>query len=147
MRGGTAVNYGHEPVKLLEAFKDWVDWMFSGDADWVRTHVKTTSEGQGLGSTIDTFEEMVCPPLTIGSFCMYAGIKNASWYTWKADDKYGLVDAIALIESVCKDDLLTGATIKAYDSNIVSRLLGLAENTVNTNTTSATVQITGMEVK
>mgnify|MGYP000400265125 CR=1 FL=1 len=70
-------------------------------------------------------------PYTLAGMCVYLGIVKQTWHNMK--EKKDFIDVITHVEEVIETNQLEGATVGVYNHNIVARLLGLKERTVNEN--------------
>lgn len=64
-------------------------------------------------------------PLTITDFCQFAGISRECFYNYGRQAEYS--DVITRVREYIEADQLRGAMVGMYESNIVSRVLRLAD--------------------
>lgn len=65
-------------------------------------------------------------PLTLASFCLELGVTTQAWSQWRQNRK-DLFEVIARVDETIRDQKLAGATVGAYNHNIVARDLGLVD--------------------
>jgi hypothetical protein len=94
---------------------------------------KAWSKNEPIKSGEKAGELMKVPtqlPLTIESFCVFAGVSKQTFYNYEGAvgyEKY--FDITTRIREVIESDQFDGATVGAYNPNIIARKLGLAEKT------------------
>lgn len=67
-------------------------------------------------------------PLSIESFCVYAGVSTQTFYNYEKDDKYKeYFDITSRMRGIIEADQLDGATVGAYNHSIIARRLGLMD--------------------
>ena len=66
-------------------------------------------------------------PLSLRAFYTHAGLAETTWYEYKANPKYTRV--CYDIDNHMTAQRIDGASVGMYNSNIISRVLGLAEIT------------------
>lgn len=73
----------------------------------------------------------VSPPFTLAGFCLYVGASRHWWNEMKAreekDPKSEFLEVIRYISDVIEVQQFEGASIGAFNANIISRSLGLVE--------------------
>lgn len=65
-------------------------------------------------------------PFTLASLCLFLDITLETWHEWRRS-RDDLSDVITRVDSIIRDQKLTGAMVGAYNHNIVARDLGLAD--------------------
>jgi hypothetical protein len=83
-------------------------------------------------------------PYTIGGLCIYLGITQKTWLNYKEREDF--LQLITWAEEVCRTQKFEGAAVGAFNANIISRDLGLADKQ-DINANVAIEQITGMVIK
>ena len=66
-------------------------------------------------------------PYTLVGLCVFLGITKQTWYNWKETASKDFIDIITHVEEVIQQNQLEGATVGAYNHNIIARLMGLAD--------------------
>lgn len=65
-------------------------------------------------------------PLTVQSFCLFAGISSPTFYNYlKKDHKF--FNICSRIKEECEANMFDGATIGAFNHAIIARKLGLSD--------------------
>lgn len=84
-------------------------------------------------------------PYTISGLCLFLDIDNQTWANYRANkDFFGVVTRI---ESIIYTQKIEGATVGAFNANIVARELGLADKTESKISSDMQVNITSDEAK
>ena len=114
------------PELLMEAALEYFEWCDMNP--WIQSKSGTTPTG--------SFEEEkpTARPYSLGGLCIYLGTSH-NWLKEfrKAAGKDFLV-VISEIENIIQTQQVEGATVGAYNANIVARLNGIVERTENHNT-------------
>lgn len=65
-------------------------------------------------------------PFTQESLCLDLGISQETWIKWRKD-RDDLSEVITRVDSIIRDQKMTGAIVGAYNHNIIARDLGLSD--------------------
>lgn len=87
--------------------------------------------GDKAGTTMDVPTQT---PMSIESFCLYADIDRKTWDNYESnEDPYkDFFHIITRVRNIIESNQFEGATVGAYNPNIIARKLGLTEKTENT---------------
>lgn len=87
---------------------------------------ESIKSGDLAGKTMDVPTQL---PLTIESFCVFANVSKQTFYNYEREIGYEeYFDITTYMREVIESDQLDGATVGAYNPNIIARKLGLSEN-------------------
>lgn len=122
------------PELLWGAACEYFQWC--DDNPWTR--VETTVKGHNKDTkTIPTQR-----PYTIAGFCIYCDASRAWWKEFKAANHEDFLLVTARIDEIIYKQKFEGATVGAFNANIIARDLGLIDKTdVNNNTTVEYVNV------
>lgn len=75
-------------------------------------------------------------PYTLSGFCIYANASEAFWKNFRKNKSLSedFLSIIQSIEEIIRTQQFEGAAVGAFNGNIISRSLGMAEQTENRNT-------------
>ena len=87
--------------------------------------------GDKAGTTMDVPTQT---PMSIESFCLFADIDRKTWDNYESnEDPYkDFFHIITRVRIIIESNQFEGATVGAYNPNIIARKLGLAEKTEST---------------
>jgi hypothetical protein len=134
------------PQLLKEAAAEYFNWVDSHP--WYKVEAIKSGDSAGKLIKIPTAR-----PYTISGFLLYIGASDSYWRQFKADCIAGKHDKDFLTimdetETAIYTQKFEGATVGAFNANIIARDLGLSDKSdVNHSGTVAVKQITGMEIK
>ena len=66
-------------------------------------------------------------PYTLVGLCVFIGIDKTTWYNWKEKAEQDFINVITHVEDIIQQNQIEGATVGAYNHNIIARLVGLAD--------------------
>lgn len=116
--------------------EEWADMFieYLNDRDGkVWNKKEPIKSGDRAGQLIDIPHQL---PLTIESFCVFACIDTQTFYNY--ENRKGYEDYFEIttrIRGIIESDQLDGATVGAYNPNIIARKLGLTEKSEHKVTT------------
>ena len=105
-------------TELLEKCLEYFEWV-----------VKNPLRGAELVKFQGKYKTAMVPVLrmmSIRGLCIHLGIMTSSWDNYRKRKDY--LEVCTRVESVIKDQQVTGAAGNLLNANIIARLLGLAEN-------------------
>lgn len=115
----------YNPEEWVKKFVEYLEYM--DEKVW---NVKHPIKGGDMAGTV--MDVPVSTPLSIRSFCVFAGISVDTFSNYEKskgyEDYFGVTTRM---RTVIEANQLEGATVGAYNANIVARLLGLAEKTLH----------------
>lgn len=115
------------PQLLLEAAHQYFQWC--DENPWFKPEAIKSGKKTGTMVNIPTAR-----PYTISGFLLYVGASEAYWREFKRADHKDFLSVISDIEQVIWTQKFEGASVGAFNANIISRDLGLAEKTdITTN--------------
>jgi len=94
--------------------------------NWITLRVWNKKEaiksGEMAGELIDI---PTSTPMSIKSFCLYADISHQTFLNYENNNDF--VEVITRIKSIIESQQFEGATVGAYNPNIIARTLGLVD--------------------
>lgn len=115
--------------------------------NWCDSHPWYNVEGIKSGDMAGTLMKVpTAIPYTITGFQLYVHASESFWRDFKAANHEDFSSVIGEIEQTIYSQKFTGASVGAFNANIIARDLGLADKTEN-NHTVVVEQITGMQFK
>lgn len=125
-----------DPNSLWEAACEYFDWCDQNP--WIKK--------DWVGKDGDEVERETQRPYTITGFLLYCDANENYWNQFKKADHEGFSWVITRIEDVIRTLKFEGAAVGAFNANIISRDLGLADKKAIEGELKVE-QITGMVVK
>lgn len=110
------------PDLLLEAAKEYFQWV--DEHPWYKPEAIKSGKKTGTMVNVPTAR-----PYTISGFLLYVGASEEYWREFKKAGHKDFFGVIAEIEQVIWTQKFEGASVGAFNANIISRDLGLAEKT------------------
>lgn len=93
--------------------------------DKVWNKKEAIKSGENAGTLIDI---PTSTPLSIRSFCVFANIHLDTFLNYESKEGYEeYFDITKRMRTVIQSNQIEGATVGAYNSNIIARLVGLSE--------------------
>jgi hypothetical protein len=87
-------------------------------------------------------------PYTFEGLYSFLGISRIGYMNYEKDEKYEVYFTITThIRSIIERNQIEGASVGAYNPNIIARLLGLVDKSETKTELTGNVTITGMEIK
>lgn len=116
------------------------DFIYTPDAFWLEAtnyfefmlgkvwnKKESIKSGDLAGKTMDVPTQT---PMSIGSFCLFADIDENTFRRYEKEVGYEDFWAITkAIKTIIETQQFEGATVGAFNANIIARKLGLADNT------------------
>lgn len=107
------------PELLWEAACEYFTWCDLNP--WVTTKTKSKTNGDEVEYT------PIPTPYSIDGFRLYVGATRLWWHEFKAAKHKEFLSVIDDIESVIENQQFNGASVGAYNANIIARRLGLSD--------------------
>ncbi len=128
--GGRPPRFG-TPEELLQEMMDYLNYMDTHGWEKKGASQGLTDDGDRKRNTIRQDVKAMKRPYTLYGFCAYAVIPK--WADFKAAylSKPGFSEVILWFEEVVLTQQVEGAIIREFESNIISRLNGLADKQIN----------------
>jgi hypothetical protein len=104
--------------------------------DWISAKVWNKKEAIKSGDLAGTLIDIPTQtPMSIQGFCLFADIDRGTWDNYESnEDPYkDFFNITTRIKGVIQSNQFEGATVGAYNPNIIARTLGLSENVNNIN--------------
>lgn len=148
------IKHGPKPAfekaeDLLNAAQDYFEWCDCNP--WMKVEQMrkpvVTRDAAGNETSNEIANLPTARPYSIDGLCLHLGV-GANWFrTLKARENLtaDFLEVIDLIETVIRTQKIEGATVGAFNANIVSRELGLVDKKELSGKLSVE-QITGMRV-
>lgn len=136
------------PELLWEAACEYFEWCEENPLQ--ETEAKVTSDGAGLGSSIEMVELPKMRAFTLHGLCLYLDCNTSYFRLFKSQERAQKDDfstVIGKIEEIVYNQKFTGAAAGFLNANIIARDLGLSDKVDNNHSGEVTVkQITGMQI-
>lgn len=84
-------------------------------------------------------------PYTLAGLCVFLGASRSWWNAFKGSADEDFLEVIARIEEIIYVQKFEGAAVGAFNANLISRELGLADKQSIDMSTDITVEYTGSE--
>lgn len=120
--------------ELWNKFDEYCDFMEDTSFVERRTHV--------VKGKVEITEVPTHNPMTIVSWCAFAGISRQTWGMRWPEEREDLKEHIETINKLMKDQVLRGALSGCFNANLAARYLGLAERQELVNQQASTPQAT-----
>ncbi len=113
------------PEILLAAAEEY--FHHTSKRKWIKIEYKT------VGPTLKKVKIPTDTPFTIAGLCIFLGVNSSYFRQFKKNNKdhEGFSSVIAHIEDIMDAQKFEGAAVGAFNANIISRDLGLKEQTEN----------------
>lgn len=123
-RGKHGRDFAYTPESLWEEAVKYLEWM----SDRVWNKKEAIKSGDMAGTLIDV---PTSTPLSMESFCIFADINMETFRNYQSNnDIYkDFFDVSTRIRQIIESQQFEGATVGAYNPNIIARKLGLSEKT------------------
>lgn len=108
------------PDLLWQAACEYFDWC--DKHPWVKNEAVKSGDSAGLIIQVPTSR-----PYTIAGLLLYIGVNDHYWRDFRSDGHREFEDVIARVEKVIETQQFEGATVGAFNANIISRKLGLID--------------------
>lgn len=117
-------NFAYTPELLWDEAVKYFDWM----KNRVWNKKDPIKSGDNAGQLIDV---PTSTPMSIGSFCLFADIDKRTFDNYISDkEQYkDFFPITTRIRTIIESQQFEGATVGAYNPNIIARTLGLSDNT------------------
>lgn len=108
------------PQLMWEAACEYFEWCDNNP--WVKNEVIKGGDMAGTIVAVPTTR-----PYTLSGFMFYAGAEESYWRHFKAEGHHDYSPVIKKIEAVIDTQQFEGASVGAFNANIIARKLGLAD--------------------
>lgn len=127
------------PDLMWEAACEYFDWCDNNP--WITEKVKSKDSGKEIEASPTQ------RPYTLSGLCLYLNCNQGYFYDFKKICDKDFSDIVTRIEEIIETQQFEGATVGAYNANIVARKLGLTDKqeTKSEVETKATITIIPME--
>lgn len=134
-------DFKYTPDSLWNEAIDYFEWM----SKKVWNKKEAIKSGDLAGTTMDVPTQT---PMSIESFCLFADIDRTTLLNYESNkDPYkDFFIVTTRIKDIIESQQFEGATVGAYNPNIIARKLGLTDKKEVSGELSVK-QITGMEIK
>lgn len=121
-------NHSYTPDALWEEAVSYFEWI----SKKVWNKKEAIKSGEMAGTLMDV---PTSTPMSITSFCLYADIDENTFQRYEKEENYKDYWAITKrIKGIIESQQFEGATVGAYNPNIIARKLGLGDKTdITTN--------------
>ena len=120
-------NFRYTPEKLWEEAIKYFEWMSTS----VWNKKEAIKGGEKAGMLIDV---PTTTPLSLESFCLFADIDRQTFLNYESNkENYkDFFEVTTRIRAIIESNQFEGATVGAYNPNIIARKLGLTDKTEQT---------------
>lgn len=133
-------DFKYTPDAFWDEAVSYFEWM----KDRVWNKKDPIKSGDAAGTLIDVPTQT---PMSITSFCLFADIDENTFQRYEKEDGYQDFWAVTkAIKGIIESNQFEGATVGAYNPNIIARKLGLSDKKEIEGNLSIK-QITGMTVE
>lgn len=103
--------------------------------EWVSEKVWNKKEAIKSGDLAGTLVDIpTSTPMSIEGFCIFADITRQTFLNYEKETENGYFEVLTRIRQIIENHQFEGATVGAFNPNIIGRKLGLAEKTdITTN--------------
>lgn len=126
-RGKHGADFAYTPESL---WKEAVKYF-----EWISKRVWNKSEAIKSGEMCGTLVEVpTSTPMSVESFCIFADITTQTFRNYESNSKpyEDFFEVTTRIRNIIDSQQFEGATVGAYNPNIIARKLGLADKTDHT---------------
>lgn len=126
-RGKHGTNFAYTPDQLWEEAVKYFEWV----SKKVWNKKEAIKSGEMTGQLIDI---PTSTPMSIKGFCLFADISHQTFLNYESNQG-SYVDFFEIttrIRAIIESQQFEGATVGAYNPNIIARTLGLTERTDHT---------------
>lgn len=114
-------NHKYEPEVLWNEAVRYFEWI--SESTWNKK--EAIKSGDLAGTTMDIPTQT---PMSIKSFCLFADIDENTFIRYEKEEGYkDFWEITTRIKSIIQSNQFEGATVGAYNPNIIARTLGLSE--------------------
>lgn len=118
-------DHKYNPESFWEEAVKYFEWI--KDKTWVRN--EAIKSGDMVGNIVSV---PTSTPMSIASFCLFADIDENTFQRYEKGEGYEDFWAVTKrVKSIIESQQFEGATVGAFNANIIARKLGLAEKTEN----------------
>ena len=123
---GAGRPFAHTAKEIADKYNEYKEWIKTQTYE----RPELIKSGERAGEVINV---LIKRPQTIISFCYFAEIEPKTFYNYlnasEEDDKIDkeLFHIITYVSNQIKDEMIAGAGVNVYNSNIVARLVGLTD--------------------
>lgn len=130
------------PEIFLESAYEYFDK--ADENPWNKMEVVKSGENAGQLLPVPTQK-----PYTIQGLCIFLGITEDTFRNYERDDSYkDFFEVFTYVRNIIENQQLEGATVGAYNANIVARKLGLSDNVKQSGSVvSYSAEVTKEEAK
>lgn len=116
-------DFKYTPEALWDEAVKYFDWM----SERVWNKKEAIKSGDLAGSLIDV---PTSTPMSIESFCLFADITTETFRKYEKGKGYeDFIEVTTRVREIIESQQFEGATVGAYNANIIARKLGLADKT------------------
>lgn len=114
-------DHKYEPDDLWDEAVKYFEWI----SERVWNKKEAIKSGDMAGTTMDVPTQT---PMSIKSFCLFADIDENTFIRYEKEEGYkDFWEITTRIKSIIQSNQFEGATVGAYNPNIIARTLGLSE--------------------
>jgi len=114
-------DHSYDPEALWDEAVKYFDWI--SQSVWNKK--EAIKSGDMAGTTMDIPTQT---PMSIKSFCLFADIDENTFNRYEKEEGYkDFWEITTRIKSIIQSNQFEGATVGAYNPNIIARTLGLSE--------------------
>lgn len=116
-------DFKYTPDALWDEAVKYFEWM----SERVWNKKEAIKSGDLAGELIDV---PTSTPMSIETFCLFADISTETFRNYEKDkSNQDFIGVITCVREIIESNQFEGATVGAYNANIIARKLGLADKT------------------
>ena len=129
------------PEIFIEAAYEYFQWC--NDHPWFKN--EAVKSGFQAGQII---EIPTARPYSIGGLCIFLHIDRQTFKNYEKNENYkDFFGVFTHVHEIIETNQLEGATVGAYNANIIGRLLGLVEHVETSNTNKTEIVVSSKEAE
>jgi len=114
-------DYKYTPEELWEEALGYFEWI--SNSVWNKK--EAIKSGDMAGKLVDI---PTTTPMSLKGFCLFADLNFQTFLNYEKDENNkGFIDITTRIRSIIESNQFEGATVGAYNPNIIARVLGLVD--------------------
>lgn len=113
-------NFKYTPAKLWAEAVKYFEWI----SPQVWNKKEAIKGGDMAGTLVDV---PTSTPMSIKGFCLFSDISHQTFLNYESAENKDFVEVTSRIRAIIESKQFEGATVGAYNANIIARTLGLVD--------------------
>jgi hypothetical protein len=133
-RGKHGTNFSYTPEDLWNEAVKYFEWI--SEKTWIKK--EAIKSGDMAGTLIDI---PTSTPMSVESFCLFADISTQTFRNYESNESSykDFFEVSTRIRQIIESQQFEGATVGAYNPNIIARKLGLVDKSENSTKNEVTM--------